>query len=613
MATPQETLDQLMQDATDFHSWFTAEEAATLTNSEGVEIKNLAQIIQDVIDIDLATEVRDDLHNRLAERLVFMDEAAFLAESVDGQYGYIGGQLYRNASGVASLISNDEMAHTSLIIRQTRLAQMSQSADIRPNYQANDLIVDADNNVLMRAEDTGEISMQLSQVSRESAGIITHPVRPALDPNVLLDSDNQVLIQAKQDKCHFGLPIVAEHEAGEFQLILGYGQSYMSLNGNNGNYSYAFDPADRVLMLDDGFDVTGGGFDDTSTTLCRFSSAVERDGVQSVVAPVAYELSRIQKERGAGLKYFVARSEAVGGGSMQELLPDSDPEYTVDNLGGAYQFGNLQKTLVKFFSECDRLGVKGKVVSIPFCQGDANRNTDYQTYYDLLSKLFDYIRAEIAQYQTAKPIFQIIIPPLSGGGAVSDCVRAQIDLAQQYDDVQLAANGSSFLRHDGLHFSSEGAIHAGVFTGHALSQFIANRAYSAPHIPSGSAEIVGNEIHLHVAGQDVQLEVDNLSPLNSYDGVNPIENYGVQWSGSESIVDVKVFPRLIKIVFDAPVAAGELKLAFQTDWSMNAGINPEDGNSPSRSNIRSTEKVFDPITQTAIHSYICPFKHTFGA
>ena len=43
----------------------------------------------------------DALNARLAVRAYYTDTTAFLAATSDGQYGYVGNQLYRNNAGVA--------------------------------------------------------------------------------------------------------------------------------------------------------------------------------------------------------------------------------------------------------------------------------------------------------------------------------------------------------------------------------------------------------------------------------------------------------------------------------------------------------------------------------
>ena len=84
------------------------------------------------------------IDNRLAARAYYADTTAFLAATSDGQYGYVGNQLYRNNAGVAQSTTNDEITDLSNNqFRRTRSMLLSHVA-INPTGGNDRIIVDKD-------------------------------------------------------------------------------------------------------------------------------------------------------------------------------------------------------------------------------------------------------------------------------------------------------------------------------------------------------------------------------------------------------------------------------------------------------------------------------------
>ncbi|MGB0799438.1 MAG: hypothetical protein ACPGRD_08995, partial [Planktomarina sp.] len=100
------------------------------------------------------------------------------------------------------------------------------------------------------------------------------------------------------------------------ELILAYGQSWLSRNGRNGSLKLADDPDGRLLMFDDGAGVVGTkGVQAELADASLIPAAEIRPDEQSVLLPfmLAYAQSRPKDQM------IVGRSEAVPGAGLHLL------------------------------------------------------------------------------------------------------------------------------------------------------------------------------------------------------------------------------------------------------------------------------------------------------
>jgi hypothetical protein len=114
----------------------------TVTTRTGEQVKTLSKVIADLAGQDVGSGAATAINKRLDIRSEYLDTAAFLADTADGDYGYVLGVLYKNVSGTATLQEADELQ----TVKDAALAATLTPTDLLVKFGVLDLDTGTDSN-----------------------------------------------------------------------------------------------------------------------------------------------------------------------------------------------------------------------------------------------------------------------------------------------------------------------------------------------------------------------------------------------------------------------------------------------------------------------------------
>ncbi|AQT03732.1 hypothetical protein A0U91_00250 [Acetobacter persici] len=140
---------------------------------------------------------------------------------------------------------------------------------------------------------------------------------------------------------------------------------------------------------------------------------------------------------------------------------------TIEQLSKGYSiplFERIPQSATIAKAQADTLKTTIGCFLLEFCQGGSNTDTDYATYYPLLSQYFEDAKAAIkAEFaQTIDPFIEIV--PISGmnlpGTGIMDVCRAQVDYVMATPGAYIPTVGYPAIDY-GPHYSSNGERYVG--------------------------------------------------------------------------------------------------------------------------------------------------------
>ncbi|WP_300440400.1 hypothetical protein [uncultured Mameliella sp.] len=362
---------------------------------------------------------------------------------------------------------------------------------------------------------------------------------------------------------------------------LGYGQSWMQLNGSDGALT-AFEaikfPMNAITLEDtEGPIGWGGGSRIAATT---FWPVHETDGAaQSVMGPSVCRSALNSRKLGRRAVYF-GRQEGQGGQKVENLLPSDDPSY----VGTSQAYANLIGAVTDAVSISAGIGMLFEVPVVAWCQGAADAGLSVAAYTAIFETLIGHIQTDIMAEtgQEYPPQILIVQPPGSDTSGEWPCLQAQVEIAASRSDVTLVCSGWAIPQHDGIHFEAEGCVQVGELVALSAEAVALGQPWSAPYLRDVTRS--GTTITAYVGGPHGVMVDETIATDRHYVSGSPVADYGFEWAGtSGSISSVTVEPRKIIIELDTD-EAGTLGFAYH-------GSSRGDGKSVNRGTIRADWKA----------------------
>lgn len=357
---------------------------------------------------------------------------------------------------------------------------------------------------------------------------------------------------------------------GVIQAHLGYGQSWMERNGDNGADAAMLEALHPMRAITN--------FTPTDSEL--FPAYETNTAVQTIMGPMGLRMAQDAEQAGRQATIY-ALQLGTGGRTLEQLAASDMPFYVTDS---ATPYAYFLDAVTNAVSLADAIGCRFEVATLTWCQGAANGGTAYATYKSRLADLFDRLNADIkaATSQRKNVTFLILQPP----GQDWQNLQAQVDLANERADTVLAVAGWSLPQHDSIHFSTAGAIMGGEILAAAANAVAMGQPWSAPYIRDVTRS--GTTITGYFGGGHAVRVDETVNTARHYVSGSPVANFGFEYSGA-NITAVSVTPIGFTITLDA-AAAGTLGYA----WS---GATRPDGGSANRGALRA-DWIGQPVYTT---------------
>ncbi|MFH5773611.1 hypothetical protein ACHFJ0_05115 [Paracoccus sp. NGMCC 1.201697] len=416
----------------------------------------------------------------------------------------------------------------------------------------------------------GRLDAVLSDEATEYIGLLTQPGRlPLRNAPAFVRRDGGVFGVWNGERLDASVAVTAlsaaSGSAGRWYLnttavlgIVGYGQSWMVSNGNNGSldeFEVAVQVA-RVMTISDGRGVSGwNGITPTVEAVTAMTDGREQiTQWQSIVGPMAHRHSYLAQRTGGDATVFT-RSEARAGYSLAKLAPPDFSWYDSSITDRPYL--NWLRAVQGFNDMATAQGQPFELAVIPFIQGQADKATPYATYKAHLIELTERMQADAMAItgQLRKPQILIYQCPSDMTDGQWELLQAQVDLCHERDDYTLCGAGWAEEQHDQTHFVSERCVCIGECYDIGFDAYLRGVPYSAPYIKR--VVRTGTSIRFEIGGDYPVRNETGIVTKRFYlsDLTTPVPFFGFEYSGATitaATLDADGWGGTITLNADAP-------------------------------------------------------------